>query len=76
MNDLQEDYELPVNFTSSVVRAMMTPSSSDHVCWTEFMNGFPVAIRQRRVLWDEWNRRQDLHLYSADEIDKNVIHES
>ena len=60
MNDLQEDIEIPRKFSDSVARALMNPSSPDYVCWTEFLRGFPIAVRQRRVLWDEWNRRMDL----------------
>jgi hypothetical protein len=72
MNDLQDNTELPRQFTDSVTRAIMTPESSEYVSWTEFLRGFPVAVRQRKILWDEWNRRQELQIRDASEIKTNT----
>jgi len=63
MSDLTENRaEIPRGFTDCVVRAVLTPDSDSFVRWSEFHRGFPIAVRQRLTLWDEWCRRQDLHL--------------
>lgn len=61
MSDLtQNKAEIPRDFSDCVVNAVLSPESDSFVRWSEFYRGFPVAVRQRLILWDEWNRRQDL----------------
>ncbi len=52
--------DLPKDFTDSVTRAVLVKDDRDYVRWTEFREGFPVAVRQRHVLWDQWKVRPDL----------------
>lgn len=63
MNDLLgEEKELPRVFTQSVTRAVILKDSNDYVTWSEFQSGFPIAVRQRKVLWNRYVSRTDLRL--------------
>lgn len=63
MSDLTDGkIEIPRDFTNCVIRAVFGPESEEFVRWSEFCKGFPVAVRQRGALWDEWNRRHELHI--------------
>jgi hypothetical protein len=50
--------ELPTGFTESVTRAVIA-RETDYVKWTDFREGFPVALRQRHILWDQWRTRHN-----------------
>lgn len=52
--------DLPRDFTDSVTRAVIVKDGRDFVGWSEFREGFPVALRQRHVLWEQWRNRPDL----------------
>lgn len=54
--------DLPKDFTDSVARAVIVKDDRDYVCWSDFLAGFPVAIRQRHVLWEQYKVRPDLRL--------------
>jgi hypothetical protein len=55
MSDLiSADTELPRAFTSNVVRAVIVKDNTEFVAWSDFSVGFPLAVRQRRVLWDQY----------------------
>jgi len=74
MSDLTEGrVEIPRSFTECVIRAVFAPESDGFVRWSEFCSGFPVAVRQRSTLWDEWNRRQDLHLANPENRSYTLI---
>ena len=73
MSDIIEgEMELPREFTNCVIKAVFTPEKEGTVRWSEFQTGFPIAIRQRRTLWEEWGRRQDLHPYNPDDPEQNA----
>ena len=45
--------ELPRSFTTAVSLSIFAKdSSSTHIQWGDFITGFPMAVRQRKVLWD------------------------
>ena len=55
MNDLLPDNkELPRSFTESVTRAVILKQFNDYISWSDFLPGFPIAVRHRRVLWDRF----------------------
>ena len=61
MNDLlPENNELPRSFTESVTRAVILKQLNDYISWSDFLQGFPIAVRHRRVLWDRYLKRADL----------------
>ena len=47
---VDENSEIPRAFTSAVVRAVMCTRGNDFVSWSEFLEGFPIAVRQRELL--------------------------
>lgn len=57
-----ENVELPRGFSMAVTRAVISTKDKDFVGWSEFSVGFPKVVRQRHLLWDQWNSRIDLRL--------------
>ena len=77
MADLVEDNsELPRSFSDSVTRAVMNPTPEGHVRWTDFVKNFPVAVRQRRILWDAWSRREDLQIAADPPLQSESYHDT
>lgn len=57
---LPENLELPREFTESVTRAVVASEGRDFVQWSDFLKGFPIAVRQRSLLWEQYLNRPDL----------------
>ena len=73
MDDLTDgNKELPRAFTSSVTRAVIVKDENDIVSWSDFSVGFPLAVRQRRVLWNQFNASQGDQV-ERDQGDSKVV---
>ena len=57
LNDVADvNGELPQAFTEAVTRAILIRNDAiDYVSWTDFLSGFPIAVRHRRLLWDQFS---------------------
>ncbi len=48
--------ELPRSFTKAVTQSVfLQDKQACYVSWGEFVNNFPSAVRQRKVLWDTFS---------------------
>ena len=59
---IDRNKELPREFTEGLTRAIILRESHDYISWIEFLRGFPIAVRQRKVLWDRYVSRSDLRM--------------
>ncbi len=42
-------------FTNAVVKSLIQKDSKrEFVTWVEFLEGFPIAVRHRKMLWDQF----------------------
>ena len=68
---VDENSEIPRAFTSAVVRAVMCTRGNDFVSWSEFLEGFPIAVRQRELLWKQWKAQADLQAEPTAPLNSN-----
>jgi len=52
---VQDSAEVPRSFTMAITRSIfLKDRAGDEVKWSEFLEGFPVAVRQRKALWNSF----------------------
>jgi hypothetical protein len=69
LNDVvDQNSELPQAFTEAVSRAILIKNdANDFVNWMDFLSGFPIAVRHRKALWEQFSSDLALIVRSLDE---------